>query len=188
MWRVAHTTLLAGGVISAGWEMCFPGEETPGSRGSLFLRAVTVFRRSRWEMPTWTASSAGGVEVHPGGVVQISGEAAALTLRLAAGKASLSGMAHRGEIPAAGAMVLVVPALADAADLADRITRTETNSDGSFTLSSLTPGPYIVVVLESGWSVNWRDQSTLAGYLMQGVPVDLKPASKPKLDVTAALP
>ena len=132
--------------------------------------------------------SAEGAVMEAGGTVQIASQPAALTLRMAVGKAGLSGVAHRGATPSAGAMLLLVPALADAAGLADRITRTETNTDGSFALAAITPGPYIVVVLESGWSVNWRDQGTLAGYLMRGVPVDLKPGAKAKVDVVAAIP
>ena len=123
-----------------------------------------------------------------GEIVKITDGAPVLTLRLAAGRAQVAGVAHRGTTPSAGAMVLLVPALAEASGLADRIVRTETNSDGSFTLASLVPGPYILVVLDNGWSVNWRDEQTLAPYLLHGVPVDLKPAARQKVDVTAVTP
>ena len=123
-----------------------------------------------------------------GEIVKIADGTPVLTLKMAAGRAQVAGVAHRGTTPSAGAMVLLVPALAEASGLADRIVRTETNSDGSFTLASLVPGPYILVVLDNGWSVNWRDEQTLAPYLLHGIPVDLKPAARQKVDVTAVTP
>ncbi len=124
-----------------------------------------------------------------GEVVRITDGAPTLTLKLAAGKVQLSGLAHRsGGAPATGAMVLLVPAAADAAQVAAHTARTETNTDGSFALTSVIPGPYILVVLDGGWTVNWQDPGTIAGYLMHGMPLDLQPASKQVVNVIAVAP
>ena len=128
--------------------------------------------------------SATGAQMH-GDRVAISGDGASLTLQLANGRAELDGMAALATKPAASAMVLLVPATADMGNVAERTARDETNSDGSFELRGVLPGPYILVVVNEGWGTNWRDPATLAGLLLHGVPVDLKPGARVKLDVQA---
>ena len=123
-----------------------------------------------------------------GETIKVTGGAPVLTLKMAAGRAQVHGVARVGEVPAAGAMVLLVPASADSDTVAGQTVRAETNTDGSFALAGVTPGPYILVVLDGGWSVNWRDQSTLAGYLMHGTPLELKPAAKQQVEVNAVRP
>ena len=49
------------------------------------------------------------------------------------------------------------------------IRRDQSDSDGSFALPRVIPGPYILVALENGWGVNWRDPATLQRYLLHGV-------------------
>jgi hypothetical protein len=84
--------------------------------------------------------------------------------------------------------VLLVPASAELGGAGGGVLQAETNTDGSFSLGTVVPGPYILVVLEGGWAVNWRDPGTLAGYLEHGLPLDLKPAVTQKVQVDALVP
>jgi hypothetical protein len=123
-----------------------------------------------------------------GQIVQVTGGSPVLTLKMAAGRAHVTGVARRGDAASAGAMVLLVPASAELGGAGGGVLQAETNTDGSFSLGTVVPGPYILVVLEGGWAVNWRDPGTLAGYLEHGLPLDLKPAVTQKVQVDALVP
>ena len=123
-----------------------------------------------------------------GRTVEIDGSSPALTLHLGSGLAVLSGTAMLATAPSAGAMVLLIPAtLGDPGGLAG-VTRDQTNTDGSFVLRDVVPGRYILVVIEHGWSVDWRNMSTLARYLTEGTPVELKSGENPRRTLVAVQP
>jgi hypothetical protein len=111
-----------------------------------------------------------------------------LTLHVSAGRAALAGIATIQGKPSVGAMVLLIPTtLGDPADLSI-IRRDQTNTDGSFDLNDVLPGQYILIAIDHGWQVNWRDPSTLRGYMMHGVPIDLAAAVKLKQNIEAQVP
>ena len=123
-----------------------------------------------------------------GSLVEIGEAEAEVTLRIASGRANLNGVARREGKTAAGAMVLLVPATFGQAGGGVPLVRQETNTDGSFALRAVQPGPYILVVLEHGWDVNWQDPETLARTLAGGVPLALKPGATVQEEVTSVLP
>jgi hypothetical protein len=122
-----------------------------------------------------------------GRTVTIGGPAT-LVLKVAKTHAVLDGVARIGNQPAAGAMVLLVPATLGAAGDLSAIERDETNTDGTFLINNIVPGRYILVVIDHGWDVKWRDPATLAQYLLHGVPVDLRTVAKAHEEVSAAEP
>jgi hypothetical protein len=123
-----------------------------------------------------------------GSTVQLKEGSPALTLETADGRAEVSGLAQLDGKPALAAMVLLVPATLGQPGDASVVARAETNTDGSFSLTGVVPGPYILLALDRGWSVNWHDPATLARYLVHGVPVDVKPASHESITLQTELP
>jgi hypothetical protein len=122
-----------------------------------------------------------------GRTVTIDG-AATLVLKVAKTHAALDGVARIGGKPAGAAMVLLVPATLGAAGDLNAIERDETNTDGTFLLQNIVPGRYILVAIDHGWDVKWRDPETLAQYLLHGVPVDLRTVAKAHEEIVAAEP
>jgi protocatechuate 3,4-dioxygenase beta subunit len=111
-----------------------------------------------------------------------------LTIHLASGRASLSGVVTLDKKPCAGAMVLLVPVTIEEPDSITFLRQDQTNTDGSFELTNVIPGQYILVAIDNGWQINWGDASTLRRYLMQGVPVELKSSAIVKQNVVAQAP
>ena len=122
-----------------------------------------------------TGVTATGAEV-TGRMVKIVDGNPHLLVHMAAGLASIEGITTRLGKPSSGAMVLLVPAtLGNPANLGFE-RRAQTSTDGSFQFTNVIPGQYIVLAIDHGWGVNWRDQATLRTYLMQGEPLDLAAA------------
>jgi hypothetical protein len=114
--------------------------------------------------------------------------AATLTLHLASKRAQVEGVAKVQGTPSAGAMILLVPAtLGEPGDLRS-VERDETNTDGTFLIAGVVPGQYILVAIDHGWDVDWRNPATLAQYLVHGMPVDLTKVSKAQEEVEAVTP
>ncbi len=141
------------------------------SRANLFLAGLT----------------AKGAETSGRYVTVAAGESS-LTVHVASGRASLSGIATMDGKPSVGAMILLVPITIEDRDSITVLRQDQTNTDGSFSLANVLPGQYILVAIDHGWGVNWGDPSTLRRYLMQGVPIELKSSAIVKQDVTAQAP
>ena len=106
------------------------------------------------------------------------GQPTTLTVHVANGRARVEGVARMEGKPLEGAMVLLVPAtLGQPGNLA-AVQRDETNTDGTFLISGVIPGQYILVAIDHGWTVDWRKPETLAPYLLHGVPIEVKPSAK----------
>jgi hypothetical protein len=134
-----------------------------------------------------TGLGAKGAEVSGRYVTVPAGEST-LTVHIASGRASLSGIATLGKKPVAGAMVLLVPITIEEPDSITFLRQDQTNTDGSFDLANVIPGRYILVAIDHGWQINWGDRSTLRRYLTQGVPVELKSSAVAKQNVDAQAP
>ncbi len=111
-----------------------------------------------------------------------------LTLHIADGRAALSGVVTFQGKPSVGAMILLVPTTLDDPAGLNIIRRDQTNTDGSFDLNDVLPGQYILIAIDHGWQVNWRDPSTLRGYMMHGFPIDLTRATKQRQNIEAQTP
>jgi uncharacterized GH25 family protein len=145
---------------------------------------VTLFGRGEAYL---TGISAQGAETSGRFVTLHDGEAT-LTLHTTSGRATVVGTAKTNGKPSVGAMVLLVPAGLDDPASLTAVVRDQTNTDGSFDLLNVIPGQYILIAIDHGWNVNWTDPSTLRGYLMQGIPLDIRGAANIKQDVDAQAP
>lgn len=120
--------------------------------------------------------------------IRLSSGQPKLTLHLARGRASLSGTVQHAGKPVVGAMILLVPAsLGEPGSLAEP-RRAQSETDGSFAMDAVLPGPYLLLALDGGWQVNWRDPATLAKYLTAATPLDLHSAATVTQNVEATLP
>jgi hypothetical protein len=134
-----------------------------------------------------TALTAKGAEV-AGRYITVAAGASNLTLHLASGRATLTGIATFQDKPSVAALVLLVPTTIDDPNSLRVLRREQTNTDGSFDLGSIIPGQYILVVIDHAWEINWNDPSTLRSYLTQGVAVDLASGANIKQNIKAQAP
>jgi hypothetical protein len=111
-----------------------------------------------------------------------------LTLHIASGRATVSGIASFQGKPSIGAMVLLVPITIEDPNSLTILRRDQTNTDGGFDLGSILPGKYILVAVDHGWRVNRNDPSTLRGYLMHGIPLDLTSGANIRQNIDAQAP
>ncbi len=134
-----------------------------------------------------TGLAAKGAETSGRYITVVAGEST-LTVHVGSGRANLSGIATLAGKPVAGAMVLLVPITIEDPNSITFLSQDQTNTDGSFELSNIIPGQYILTAIDHGWQINWGDPSTLRGYLMQGVPVELRSSAIVKQNVVAQVP
>lgn len=117
-----------------------------------------------------TGIDATGASVH-GNLVDLRETAATLVLHVETDPATIRGICRLHGQPVAGAMVLLIPASLGQTGSIPVIRRDQSDSDGSFSLPRVNPGQYILVAIQNGWGVNWRDPATLQRYLLNGVPL-----------------
>jgi Carboxypeptidase regulatory-like domain len=123
-----------------------------------------------------------------GRIVTIPSGQSTLTIRFAAGRASLSGVATLRDKPLVGGLAMLVPITVDQPGSITEVRRDQTNTDGSFDISAIIPGQYILIAIDHGWNINWSDPSTLNHYLSNGVPLDLRTPTSVKQNIEAQLP
>ena len=111
-----------------------------------------------------------------------------LALHTGKGRATINGIAGVGGKPVTGATVLLVPAGMDDPHSFTRLARDQTNTDGSFDLNDVIPGQYILIAVDRGWKINWKDTTTLQKYLTQGVPLDLHANARVSQNISAQEP
>jgi protocatechuate 3,4-dioxygenase beta subunit len=84
--------------------------------------------------------------------------------------ARINGVVLRDNKPFAGAMVVLVPRDPDSNWVLFR--RDQSDSDGTFTLPEVLPGPYTLIAIENGWDLDWASPPVLQPYLKNGTPID----------------
>lgn len=94
------------------------------------------------------------------------GTALTVTLSLAEGKTNVEGVAKRGDKPASGAMIVLVPKDPEANH--ELFRRDQSDLDGSFTLHNVIPGSYTLIAIDDGWDLDWAKPAVLAPYLKHG--------------------
>ena len=133
------------------------------------------------------AISATGAAVS-GDILDLKSGSASVVLRISSEPAIVRGVCRNGGQPVSGAMVGLVPANLGQDGSVALLRRDETNSDGSFDLTGVVPGEYILAPIEHGWSRNWTDPSTLEHSLLSGTPLVLKAGTELRRDLHCPAP
>ena len=81
---------------------------------------------------------------------------------------ALDGKAHPGSL------VLLVPAGKDSGE--DLYRRDQSDLDGGFQFLNVLPGNYLLVAIDNGWQLNWRNPAALMPYLQHATPVVVPPS------------
>ena len=123
-----------------------------------------------------------------GRTVKVHAGESVMTLHVASGRATVSGVATLAGKPSPGAMILLVPASLGNPNGLTLLRQDQTNTDGSFELSDVVPGQYILTAIDHGWQINWNDPSTLRNYLLLGTPMDVMPSATMKQKIEAQSP
>ena len=151
----------------------------PPGKYEVFLSGISDLHLASIEATGATAT---------GRTVLIGSGSPTLLLHTAAGLGTVTGVVNLQGKPDSGAMVLLVPATLDSPSGIDLPSRDQSNTDGSFEMTGLLPGGYILVAIDHGWDVNWADPATLRRFLVHGIPLDIKPGSDIRQTIEAQLP
>jgi hypothetical protein len=89
-----------------------------------------------------------------------------LTVFLAGGVVTIEGVVTRGDRPAAGIMVALVPK--DPQSHQEMFRRDQSDFDGTFLLRGVIPGSYTIVAVEDAWGFEWQQPGVLARYVQRG--------------------
>jgi len=115
--------------------------------------------------------AASGAKVR-GHNIEISGQGAVqLTINVTSGLGRIDGTALRNGKPASGMMVLLLPR--DAENNLPLVRRDQSDLDGTFSLRSVVPGSYRVLVLRNGWDQDWSSPEAVNGWWKTGKPVEI---------------
>lgn len=126
------------------------------------------------------ASATGGTLV--GRILEIKGNAPVrLSVTIGHGEGVIQGVALREGKPLAGAMIVLAPS--DPAHNQVLFRRDQSDTDGTFTLSSVVPGRYTLLALENGWNLEWMNPAVLKPYLAGGEALEAQPGGKYQVKV-----
>ena len=88
-----------------------------------------------------------------------------LTVTMGRGYGKLTGFAQSDGKPFGGALILLVPESGDNPDSDARVD--QSNTDGSFSLSDILPGRYVLLAFADGWDLEWKKPEILKPYLVR---------------------
>jgi len=102
--------------------------------------------------------------------IQVGSDDVHLTLDIARASAKIQGTVLKDNTGFAGAMVVLVPQ-----DMSRPMLyrRDQSDSDGSFTLSSIAPGTYTLLAIENGWDIEWSNPDAIKTFLAAGEKVQV---------------
>lgn len=130
--------------------------------------------------------SATGARVF-GRAVDISGSnRVSVAVTVSEGHGRVDGTALRHGKPAAGAMIVLVPA--DLGHNSSLVRRDQSDSDGTFSLANALPGKYTVVAIENGWGLEWLKREVMQPFLRDGQPVEITAGARLKISVEVQQP
>jgi hypothetical protein len=114
-----------------------------------------------------------------------AGVSLTLALSIAEGSVSVEGFAKRDGKPVGGAMIVLVPKIAEG-DY-DSFRRDESDLDGSFSLHDVVPGSYTVIAIENGWDLEWAKPAVVAQYLKHGRTLEVGNGSTTTIRIAEAV-
>ena len=114
-----------------------------------------------------------------------AGSLPSISLALVPGDAQIQGVVKRGGKGVAGAMVVLVPK--DPTLHQDLFRRDQSDLDGTFSLQGIVPGPYTVLAIDDGWSLDWSEPTVIAAYLKGGRKVEITGQTTQPVDLGAPI-
>ena len=109
---------------------------------------------------------AAGLEISGHDLNLTPGTSSDVTLFLAAGIVNVEGFVKRGDKPAGGVMVALIPK--DPHAHLEMFRRDQSDLDGSFTLRNVIPGTYMLIAVDDAWDFPWQQPEALQRYLQHG--------------------
>jgi hypothetical protein len=108
-----------------------------------------------------------------------------LTVAMGRGLGRVEGVVKIDDKAVAGLMVLMVPeGTGLPGDEFEQLVRMDqSDSDGTFTLNGVVPGRYVLMAIEDGWQLEWKQEVVLAPYLAKGVRVAMGAGEEKKVAV-----
>jgi len=104
-----------------------------------------------------------------------------VTINASKGNGRITGVAHEKDKPAGGLMIVLAPL--DLKSNPALFRRDQSDSDGTFTLNAVVPGPYTLMAIEDGWDLEWADPAVLQKYVSGGESVQIAPNQKTDVSV-----
>jgi len=153
----SHQQIVAFKPIDAAGEVEF--QDLPSGK-----YGILAFSLSRRYAVARTIS--GGIETTGHDIIAVPGSSVAVTVILALGVVNIEGFVKRGDNPSSGVMVALVPH--DPQSHLEMFRRDQSDSDGSFVLSAVTPGHYTLIAVEDAWGFQWQQPDVLNRYLQHG--------------------
>lgn len=129
--------------------------------------------------------TASGAKV-TGKTVKIEGASEVrLVVTMARGLGRVTGIVRMDGEPRAGVMVLLVPEGENLPEVEfeESVRMDQSDSDGTFALGGIVPGKYVLMAIEDGWDLEWREQAVLKPYREEGTKVELGAAEEKKVTV-----
>jgi hypothetical protein len=117
-----------------------------------------------------------GAKINGHSVTIPAGASAELTVDVGEGVGEIRGVAHRGDRPVSGAMMLLVPE--DPGENTLLFRRDQSDSDGSFYLQQVIPGKYHVIGIEDGWDLEWSSPAVLKAFLTRAQTIEVAAGRK----------
>ncbi|HEV7511925.1 MAG TPA: carboxypeptidase-like regulatory domain-containing protein [Candidatus Acidoferrum sp.] len=95
-----------------------------------------------------------------------AGSSVSVTVVLGLGLVGVQGFVKRGDKPASGVMVALIPI--EQRSHVEMYRRDQSDSDGSFLLPAVIPGNYTLIAVEDAWGFQWQQPDVLNRYLRHG--------------------
>jgi len=91
------------------------------------------------------------------------------------GQGRVTGIVRVDGKAAAGVMVLLVPQAENLgeAEFEEMTRMDQSDSDGTFALAGIFPGKYVLVAIEDGWELEWKDAAVLKPYREKGMKLEI---------------
>jgi hypothetical protein len=121
-------------------------------------------------------TSSQGKEASGSGFTLTAGSSLSMSALLLGSTTRVEGFAKRSGKPAAGVMVVLVPANPESQ--IELFRRDQSDLDGSFVLPNALPGFYTVIAMEDGWNVDWSRPEVLARYTPHGQKLTIGPQTQ----------
>ena len=104
-----------------------------------------------------------------------------LVIQMTRGLARIKGVVKAADKPQPGAMVLLLPA--DPTNIEHLYRMDQSDSDGTFTLSRIVPGKYVLMAIQEGWDLDWQDPEVIAPYRKKAQSLEIHPNDSKQLIV-----